>query len=79
MTVDLLAEQAITVLLPDGSRLVLSHMDAALRLEHWQGHSLSSLFTLPCHHDHHQQSDRDQQAHLDRPAPLPVYPTSRTL
>jgi hypothetical protein len=79
MTIDLLKDQTVTVLLPDGSHLVLSNVQQLTRLEHWQGGALLSLLSLPTPHDRHQLTQLEQQAHHDCSPPPPVFPTSRTL
>lgn len=47
MQIDLLANQRVDVLLPDGSLLTLSHALNRTRIEHWIDHSLDTLITLP--------------------------------
>jgi hypothetical protein len=79
MTVDLLKDQSIKVLLPDGSHLVLSHYSQVTRLEHWTGGALISLLSLPTPHDRPEPPNLYQQTHHNRPSPTAVYPTSNTL
>jgi hypothetical protein len=84
MTVDLLPDQTLKVLLPGGGELLLSNRDGATRIEHWQGHSLSTFFTLhvlpePKQQQQVQQLQRQLEAHLDRPTQGVVCPTSRPI
>lgn len=60
MTIDLMTGQSLTILLPDGARLVLTDATQSLRLEHWQNNNLSSLLSLPTHHDPLQPPHLDQ-------------------
>lgn len=47
MQLDLLSNQRIDILLPDGSILCLSHGSQRTRVEHWIDHQLDTLLTLP--------------------------------
>lgn len=47
MQLDLLDNQRIDILLPDGSVLCLSHGTQRTRVEHWIDHRLDTLLTLP--------------------------------
>jgi hypothetical protein len=83
MTVDLLPDQTLKVLLPSGGELLLSNRDGATRIEHWQGHSLSTFLTLHVLPDPEQQQQqqlqRQLEAHHDRAAQGAVCPTSRPI
>lgn len=51
MQIDLLPKQRITVLLPDGSELILDDTTAVLRLERWRQGRLEAFLNLttpPC-------------------------------
>jgi hypothetical protein len=82
MTVDLLPDQTLKILLPSGGELLLSNRDGATRIEHWQGHSLSTFLTLhvlPDPEQQPQQLQRQLEAHHDRAAQGAVCPTSRPI
>lgn len=79
MTVDLLPDQTLKIILPGGEELLLSNRNGATRIEHWQGHALSSFFTLQHPHDPDPTEPRPIQAGQYCPAPGIVCPTSRPI